>query len=36
MLDIANEIDKTLRFYKREIPREEPYPYMKKTINNIR
>ena len=35
MLDIANEIDKTLRFYKREIPREEPYSYMKKTISNV-
>jgi hypothetical protein len=32
MLDIANEIDKTLRFYKRESPREEPYEYIKKKI----
>lgn len=36
MLDIANEIDKTLRFYKREKARQQPYPYIKKTINSIR
>jgi len=35
MLDIANQIDKTLRFYKREGPRKEPYEYIKTKIKSI-
>lgn len=36
MLDIANEIDQTLRFYKRKEKNQTPYDYIKDTLKGLR